>query len=165
MLSQEQWHATIFPSIASLNGRWLVTDGCFTSCKMFQPFYEETKKPTKSKKKVFVKSFNCQIPFISYTRTHVLMARSCLFFSPVDLLVVQQLTMAMPWNFCSVASGGCSVMMTLTTLILVMPLGILGVLPASFIHFKMVTLVDHFLFAIRTLQNGYQAFNMFSGGN
>ena len=46
---------------------------------MFQPFYEETKKPTKSKIS-FCQVLQLPNPFIYYTRTHVLMARSCIFF-------------------------------------------------------------------------------------
>lgn len=190
MLSHKQWHATIFPSTTSLNGRWLVRGGCFTSCKIFQPFYEETQKPTKSRISFcqvlqLPKSFTCIAP----ERTLSSWLEVAFFFSPVDLLVVQQRTMAMPWcHFCSIESGGATtVMMTLTTLILVMPLGILGVLilkrrhftdrwrkpwkrwpsspkkRSSWIHFKMVDLSGPKMFAIRNLQDGNQAFNMFFG--
>jgi len=45
--------------------------------------------------------------------------------------------MAMPWNFCSVDSGGATtVMMSLTTVILVMPLGILGVILLRLIYLR-----------------------------
>ena len=65
----------------------MVTDGCFTSCKMFQSFYEETQKPTKSKISFcevlqLPKSFHLLHP--NARSPHG--SKLHFFFSPVDLV-------------------------------------------------------------------------------